>query len=167
LLQSRWHEERLLALFLLVSRYQRGDATERQAVFDAYVARLDHVDNWDLVDSSAPQIIGAHLAPDDTALLERLAHSARLWDRRVAMLATQYHIKRDEFRPALRIAELLRHDTHDLIHKAVGWMLREIGERDRAVEVRFLDAHWRTMPRTAVRYAIEHLTPVARRRYTH
>jgi 3-methyladenine DNA glycosylase AlkD len=167
LLRSRWHEERLLALLLLVARHARAGTTEQQAILDAYLEDLVHVDNWDLVDSSAPHLVGPHVSPDDLGLLERLARSPRVWDRRVAMLATQFHIRRDEFSPALHIAELLRRDPHDMIHKAVGWMLREIGERDRAAEVRFLDAHWHTMPRTAVRYAIEHFTPAARRRYTH
>lgn len=167
LLRSRWHEERLLALLLMVDRYRRGDVVQKQAVFDVYLANFAHVDNWDLVDSSAPGIVGAHLAPHDTALLDRLAQSGSVWSRRVAMLATLAHIKRDEFTSAFHVAGILLHDPHHLIHKAVGWMLREIGARDRRAEVSFLDAHWHTMPRTAVRYAIEHFTPAARRRYAH
>jgi 3-methyladenine DNA glycosylase AlkD len=166
LLQSRWHEERMLALLLMVQSYQRGDTTVRQAVFDAYLANLAHINNWDLVDSSAAYILGAHLSPNDVELLEQLAQSASHWERRIAMLATFHQIRCGEFRPALRVATLLRHDTHPLLHKAVGWMLREIGERDVGVERAFLDANWRTMPRTAVRYAIEHFTPEERRAYS-
>jgi 3-methyladenine DNA glycosylase AlkD len=117
------------------------------------------------VDTSAPQIIGAHLDPTDITLLEALARSDDLWERRVAMLATFHHIRHGAFEPALFIAGLLRGDPHHLLQKAVGWMLREIGERDLATEVRFLEQHWETMPRTAVRYAIEKFTPSARRRY--
>ena len=167
LLHSRWHEERLLALLLMVHRYQRGNAVERQVVFEAYLANLAQINNWDLVDSSAEHIVGAHVLATDLALLEQLAASDHLWSRRVAMLATLYHIKRREFAPALHIAARLLDDPHHLMHKAVGWMLREIGKRHRTTLVAFLDAHWKVMPRTAVRYAIEHFTPAARRRYTH
>jgi 3-methyladenine DNA glycosylase AlkD len=165
LLSSRWHEERLLALLLMVQRYQRGTIDERRAVFDAYLAHLEYVNNWDLVDSSAEHIVGPQVSADDLSLLERMAASHHLWTRRVAMLATFHHIKLREFRPALHIALRLLNDTHHLMHKAVGWMLREIGKRDRTTLVAFLDAHWTNMPRTAVRYAIEHFTPAARRRY--
>jgi 3-methyladenine DNA glycosylase AlkD len=165
LLRSQWHEERMLALLLMVDAYPRGDLAQRQAIVDAYLANLPHVNNWDLVDSSAPHILGAHLAPTDTAVLDALAASDNLWARRVAMLATQFHVRRDEFAPAIRIATALRHDPHPLLHKAVGWMLREVGERDRDTELAFLVRHWRTMPRTAVRYAIEKLPPSDRRRF--
>ncbi len=165
LLKSAWHEERLLALHLMVERYQRGSDAERHAVFDAYLANLAGVNNWDLVDTSAPAIVGAHLEEHDRQLLESLARSDNLWARRVAVLATFHHIRQRQFDSALHIATLVLRDPHHLMHKAVGWMLREIGQRDRAVLVTYLDAHWRTMPRTAVRYAIEHFTPAQRRRY--
>ena len=165
LLTSQWHEERLLALLLMVDRYQHGTPHERTAVFDAYLGHLEHINNWDLVDSSAEHIVGSEVAVHDIALLERLAASEHLWSRRVAMLATFYHIKQREFDPALQIAALLLNDPHHLMHKAVGWMLREIGKRDRATLVGFLDTHWPDMPRTAVRYAVEHFTPTARKRY--
>jgi 3-methyladenine DNA glycosylase AlkD len=166
LLRSKWHEERLLALLLMVERHRRGDASEKQVLFDAYVAHLQHVNNWDLVDTSAPQLIGAQLGADDLALLEHLAASTSLWERRIAMLATFHHIRQGQSAPALHIAELLHRDPHPLLQKAVGWMLREIGERDRAAELRFLDAHWREMPRTAVRYAIEHFPKSLAQRYS-
>lgn len=155
LLRSEWHEERLAALLLMVQAYERGDRTLREAIVAEYLSHTPYINNWDLVDTSAPPILGAHTDPSDLALLERLAASVSLWERRIAMLATREQIRAGEFGPALRIAFLLLHDRHDLIHKAVGWMLREIGERDRDVEEGFLRDHYRGMPRTMLRYAIE------------
>ncbi len=155
LLRSPWHEERLMALLLLVDRYQNGDSAEREAIHVAYLASTGYINNWDLVDSSAGQIVGAHLARSDLNLLERLACSASVWERRIAIIATFHWSKRGEFRPALKISTLLVNDSHDLIHKAVGWMLREVGKRDRALEEDFLRVHYRRMPRTMLRYAIE------------
>jgi len=165
MLTSKWHEERLLALLLLVDRYRRADAAGKQAVFDAYLANTQYVNNWDLVDASAPSIVGAHLRPGDTTLLDRFAGSANVWERRIAVLATFHGIKHREFGPALRMAERLLGDEHDLIHKAVGWMLREIGNRDPATEEAFLRQHCRMMPRTMLRYAIEKFPEPLRRRY--
>ena len=165
LLQSGWHEERLLGLLLLIGIYQRGPAADKQAVYDAYLAHTRHINNWDLVDASAEHIVGPHIDPDKLGVLERLARSPDLWERRIAMLATFHWIKQRQFAPALRIATLLLNDRHDLIHKAVGWMLREIGKRDRAVEEAFLREHHSAMPRTALRYAIEHFPERERRRY--
>ena len=165
LVQSKWHEERLLGLLLLVGHYQRGEPAVKQAVYDAYLGHTRHINNWDLVDASAEHIVGPHLRFQDVQVLERLAASPDVWERRIAMLATFHWIKRNEFAPALRIAALLLTDRHDLIHKAVGWMLREIGKRDRTVEEAFLRAHHRTMPRTALRYAIEHFPERQRQRY--
>ena len=165
LLQSKWHEERLLALFLLVDRYRRGKPDDKQLVYDAYLGHTKHINNWDLVDSSAHHIVGPHVAPSDISVLERLAQSPDLWERRIAVLATFHWIKERQFAPALRIATMLLGDPHDLIHKAVGWMLREIGKRDRAVEMAFLREHCRTMPRTSLRYAIEHFPERERKRW--
>jgi 3-methyladenine DNA glycosylase AlkD len=165
LLRSRWHEERLLALLILVERYRRGAPGEREEIHRAYLAHRRHVDNWDLVDASAPHLVGAHVHPDDLGTLEQLAGAASVWERRIAMLATLHWIRRHEFAPALAIANRLVDDDHDLIHKAVGWMLREIGKRDREVEERFLRTHFRTMPRTMLRYAIEHFPPAQREAY--
>jgi 3-methyladenine DNA glycosylase AlkD len=165
LLQSKWHEERLLGLLLLVGLYKRAEPPERQSIYDAYLGHTRHINNWDLVDSSAEYIVGPHVPPTDVAVLERLARSPDVWERRIAMLATFHWIKQGEFAPALRIAELLLDDRHDLIHKAVGWMLREIGKRNRDVEVAFLRAHYRRLPRTALRYAIEHFPEAQRKRY--
>lgn len=160
LLRSRIHEERLLALFLMVHAYEKGDAAVRQAVFKAYLDNRRFVNNWDLVDSSAPNIVGAWLLEEgglkrQPRLLETLARSGKLWDRRIAVLATFRFIKAGSFKPALDLAELLVDDPEDLIHKAVGWMLRELGDRDRDAEEAFLGRHCRTMPRTMLRYAIE------------
>ena len=165
LLQSRWHEERLLGLLLLVAIYQRGHDADKQAVYDAYLEHTRHINNWDLVDASAEHIVGPHVIPDRVDVLERLARSPDLWERRIAMLATFHGIKQGQFAPALRIAALLLADRHDLVHKAVGWMLREIGKRDRAVEQAFLREHHGAMPRTALRYAIEHFPERERQRY--
>ena len=165
LLQSKWHEERLLGLLLLVGLYRRGSADDRQMIYDLYLGHTRHINNWDLVDSSAPYVVGPHVGPDGLAVLEPLARSPDVWERRIAILATFHWIKQGEFATALRIAEMLLADDHDLIHKAVGWMLREIGKRDRAVEVAFLDRHYTTMPRTALRYAIEHFPERQRQRY--
>jgi 3-methyladenine DNA glycosylase AlkD len=165
LLASEWHEARLLALFILVRRHERASAAERHRIFRLYLRSTARINNWDLVDSSAPQIAGPHLLGAERALLPKLARSPRLWERRIAMMATFHGIKQGRYGPALRIARLLIADPHDLIHKAVGWMLREIGKRDQAVAERFLRAHAADMPRTALRYAIERFTPADRRRY--
>ena len=165
LLNSPWHEERLLALLILVGQYVRADLRARQAIHQAYLRNTRSINNWDLVDSSAAQIVGAHLDAGDRRVLRRLARSKSVWERRIAMIATYHYIRQKDFKDALAIAALLRRDEHDLIHKAVGWMLREIGKRNRGVEERFLRKHARTMPRTMLRYAIEKFPPSLRRRY--
>jgi len=167
LLHSPIHEERLLALIVLTDQYKRAvhDPRERERIFKFYCAQRRRVNNWDLVDVSAHLIVGAHLEGQDTALLDRLAKSRGLWDRRIAMLATFHGIRRGQYDDALRIAEALVHDEHDLIHKAVGWMLREIGKRDLLPLEAFLRRHARTMPRTMLRYAIEKFPEDQRQRY--
>jgi 3-methyladenine DNA glycosylase AlkD len=164
LLDSTWHEERLLALILLVDAYERGSTAKKKQIVDTYLANTSQVNDWDLVDSSAAQIIGAHVAEQRSiALLRRLSKSNNLWERRIAMIATLHFIRKGEVEPALEIAAQLVDDEHDLIQKAVGWMLREVGHRDLAAEEAFLKRHCRTMPRTALRYAIEKF-PLARRK---
>ena len=165
LLDSPWHEERLLALFIMVHMYDKGDNALRAAVFRAYLDNLSCVNNWDLVDASAAQIVGRHLRHTDRSLLHRLARSDNLWPRRVAIIATYHFIRDEDFRDTLDIATILLHDREDLIHKAVGWMLREIGKRDVETERRFLDRHAATMPRTMLRYAIEKFPPELRAWY--
>ena len=165
LLESEQHEARMLALIVMTHQYARGDAPTRNALFDLYLRRTDRINNWDLVDTSAPQIVGAHLVDGDRAILTRLARSKSIWERRISILATQWLIRLGQFDDTLRIAAMLLNDKHDLIHKAVGWMLREVGKRDLAAETRFLDKHARDMPRTMLRYAIERFPAALRAKY--
>jgi len=169
LLKSEWHEERLTALFILVSKYQKGSAQEQKEIYKFYLSHTKNINNWDLVDSSSAYIVGPYLdgRPEKMEVLTELAHSKMLWEKRIAMLATFYYINKckraDE---ALVIADILLNDPHDLIQKAVGWMLREIGKRvDRQVLVDYLNKHHKTMPRTTLRYAIEHFDAKTRQRY--
>jgi 3-methyladenine DNA glycosylase AlkD len=165
LLASPWHEERLVALIMLVEGYDRGDEKRRNAIHRAYLANSRYINNWDLVDASAGTIVGSHLDAGDIALLERLARSKDIWERRIAIVATQAFIRQNEFRPTLKISAMLLGDSHDLIHKAVGWMLREVGKRDRGVLDAFLKKRYRGMPRTMLRYAIERHPEPTRKRY--
>lgn len=168
LLQSPWHEERLTALFILILKYQKGNQTTKNEIFDVYLENTAYVNNWDLVDSSAEYIVGPWLQDNayKMKVLEKLAHSNNLWERRIAMLATFHYIKQGRAEEALVIADILLRDTHHLIQKAVGWMLREIGKRvDQTLLLAFLDRHAHTMPRTSLRYAIEHLSPETRQHY--
>jgi 3-methyladenine DNA glycosylase AlkD len=166
LLHSAFHEERLTALLILVEQYKQGDASRKKAIYDLYLVNTAYINNWDLVDLTAHHIIGDYLFGKDTAVLTKLALSKDLWERRIAMLSTYYFIRKGDSREALRIAEILLHDSHDLIHKAVGWMLREVGKRcSMESECRFLDAHAAVMPRTMLRYAIEHFPEKLRSGY--
>jgi 3-methyladenine DNA glycosylase AlkD len=165
LLREPWHEARLVALLLLIDRYERGTPTEQSAIFRAYLANAAYVNNWDLVDASAANIVGAHLATRSRARLDRLAQSKELWERRIAIVATYAFIRAGEFDDTLRISRRLLRDPHDLIHKASGWMLREVGKRDRAPLESFLEEHAGEMPRTMLRYAIEKFSPADRQRF--
>ncbi len=168
LLTSEWHEERLTALFILVGQYKRVDEANKKAIYDLYLSHTKWINNWDLVDSSAEFIVGPYLEnrPEKLEVLEGLAASELLWDRRIAMLSTFDYIKKGRADEALVIAEQLLYDKHDLIQKAVGWMLREIGKRvDHSLLSAFLDKHAATMPRTTLRYAIEHFSPERRQYY--
>ena len=165
LLDDDWHEARLLALMLLVDAYDRGDERTRETIFKLYLAKRGRVNNWDLVDASASYIAGRHLSARPRDQLIRLARSKSLWDRRIAIVATHYFIRQDDFADTLAIAALLLRDPEDLMHKATGWMLREVGKRDVAPLDRFLDAHAHEMPRTMLRYAIERHTPARRKHY--
>lgn len=167
LLHSEWHEERLLALLLMVRKYAKGNAEEKQGLHDLYLANTRYINNWDLVDSSAEHIVGPHLAGDKNAakVLGKLARSKSLWERRIAMLSTFHFIKKDEFDIAVKIAGQLISDKEDLIHKASGWMLREAGNRNVNVLIEFLDEHVHDMPRTMLRYAIEKLPEKKRLTY--
>ncbi|HEY5994111.1 MAG TPA: DNA alkylation repair protein [Gallionellaceae bacterium] len=165
LLQSEYHEIRLFALLLLVARHAKADAAEQDEVYRFYLNNTRYINNWDLVDSSAPYIVGAYLLDRDKSILYELAASPSLWERRIAVLSTFWFIREGRFDDSLRIAELLLNDREDLIHKAVGWMLREVGKRDLAVEEKFLKAHCRSMPRTMLRYAIEKFGEPERKKY--
>jgi len=156
LLESEVHEHRLTGLLILVDQYTRAKVeSDRKRFADFYLKHISRVNNWDLVDVSAHYILGAHLFDKDKKILHTLARSKNLWERRVAIIATYDFIRRNVFDGTLAIAEILVNDSEDLIHKAVGWMLREIGKRNQHAEENFLKKHYKTMPRTMLRYAIE------------
>ena len=166
LLYSGIHEERLVALLILARRYSASSSREKEEIVKFYLDNIKQVNNWDLVDLSAPNILGAHLVDRDRRrLLYRFAGSDNVWERRIAIVATHYFIRNGDFSDTLKIAAMLLQDRHDLIHKAAGWMLREVGKRDAAAEEAFLEEHYSAMPRTMLRYAIERLPESKRRRY--
>ena len=165
LLISPIHEERLIALLLLVDDFVEGDKKQQKKIFDFYIKNKKFVNNWDLIDLSAHKIVGPYLFDKDGALLEKLAHSHNIWDRRIAVLATFYDIKQSRYTRPLKIAEMLVSDDHDLLQKAVGWMLREIGKRSLSDEEMFLRRFAATMPRTMLRYAIERFPEEKRKKY--
>jgi len=165
LLDDRVHECRLTALFILIGQFELGDATDRTEIVKIYLEKLQCINNWDLVDASASKILGRYLEGRDRKMLDELAASGDIWRQRIAMIATYHFIQQGQFRDTLRIArQLIGHD-HDLIHKAVGWMLREVGKRDKRSLERFLKSHYRVMPRTALRYAIERFPESGRQAY--
>jgi len=165
LFHSPYHEERLFALLLLVDRFERSDGSERLKIYQLYLSYTRYINNWDLVDSSASQIVGTYLIDKDRQPLYELAGSSSLWERRISIIATFSFIRNHDFLDALNIADILVNDEQDLIHKAVGWMLREVGNRDPEVEKEFLKSRYRDMPRTMLRYAIERFPEPERKRY--
>lgn len=165
LLYSCLHEERLVALLILVQKYHSASGREAEQIVRFYLDNVKQVNNWDLVDLSAPSIIGEYLTNRERNLLFKLAKSRNLWGRRVAIVATLHFIRNNDFHDTLKIVELLLADSHDLIHKAAGWMLREVGKRDLAAEAAFLDKHYSVMPRTMLRYAIEKFSEKKKRQY--
>ena len=165
LLSSNIHEYRLTALFILVDKYQKADDSGRKEIVNFYLKNTKNINNWDLVDLSAPRILGDYLIDKNRSILYRLAKSHHLWEKRIAVLATFMFIKNHQFKDSLKIAEILMNDRHDLIHKAVGWMLREIGKIDKTVEKNFLKKHCKNMPRTMLRYAIEKFSKKERKFY--
>ena len=165
LLRSPIHEDRLLALLILVRRVLRADEATKREVYRLYLAHTHYVNNWDLVDSSAREIVGGYLADKSRKPLDRLAASKSIWERRISIVATHYFIRQHDFADTMRIAERLLGDREDLIHKAVGWMLREVGKKDLSVLEQFLRRHGKVMPRTALRYAIERFPEETRRGY--
>ncbi|MBI4138664.1 DNA alkylation repair protein [Candidatus Uhrbacteria bacterium] len=165
LLQSKIHECRLTALIILVRQYDRGSSRSHAEIVRLYLRNRRRVNNWDLVDSSAPQILGRHLLNRDRRILYKLARSNNVWDQRIAILSTQAFIRKNDFTDTLKISELLLQNRHDLIHKAVGWMLREVGDRSLKTEEVFLKKHALVMPRVMLRYAIEKFPENKRKKF--
>jgi 3-methyladenine DNA glycosylase AlkD len=166
LLHSKEHEFRYASLLIAVYQFEQGNATAQKKLYDFYLRNTKHINNWDLVDTSAEYIVGEYLENRSKAPLIKLAKSASLWERRIAIIATFAYIKKGESKITLEIAEILLHDKHDLIQKAVGWMLREVGKRaSMKDEITFLDKYAKTMPRTMLRYAIERFSPELRYKY--
>ena len=165
LLKSPIHEERLLALLILMLQYRRSGPQGKEEIYRAYLGHTKYINNWDLVDVTAKQIVGDFLRDKDRKVLYEMAGSTDLWEKRIAVLSTFHFIGHDQFDDSLKIAELLLSDDHDLIHKAVGWMLREVGKRDLAAEEKFLNKHCKRMPRTMLRYAIEKFPEDKRLKY--
>ncbi len=165
LLKSPVHEHRLLALFLFIRTYAQGSEPVREKIFKLYLKHTRFINNWDLVDLSAPNIVGSYLHDKKRDILYGLARSNSLWERRISVIATLHFIRQNDFADTLGISEILINDKHDLIQKAVGWMLREVGKRSMRTERLFLAAHYRHMPRTMLRYAIERFPERSRKRY--
>jgi 3-methyladenine DNA glycosylase AlkD len=165
LLRSPVHEQRLLSLLILVRIYSKGDQAVKERVYDIYLEHSEFVNNWDLVDTTAPHIVGRHLLDRDKGPLYVLARSPSLWERRIAVVSTLWFIRKGHHSETFRIGEILLLDKEDLIHKAVGWMLREVGKRDGRALEGFLKAHYGNLPRTTLRYAIERFPEPRRRRF--
>jgi 3-methyladenine DNA glycosylase AlkD len=168
LLKSPFHEARLLALLILVAKYSSASrGAEHKTIYRSYLSHTKYINNWDLVDCTAEHIVGAYLFNRDRRPIYRLVRSRILWERRIGVMSTFHFIKRDDFSDTLAVAELLLHDHEDLMHKAVGWMLREVGKRNLNAEEKFLGNHYRKMPRTMLRYAIEKWPETERQAYLH
>ena len=155
LIKSKIHEHRLTALLILTYKYKKSKEKDKEEIFNFYLKNLKHVNNWDLVDLTAPNIVGEFLLDKDKKPIYQLVQSNSLWEKRIAIISTLYFIKHNQFEDTLAISELLLKDKHDLIHKAVGWMLREVGKKDKRVLDNFLKQHYKEIPRTALRYALE------------
>ena len=165
LLNSKIHEYRLTALIVLVNKYQKEENTGKEKIFNFYLKNYKNINNWDLVDLTAPKIVGDYLVNKPRDILYKLAQSNNLWKKRIAILSTYAFIRNNDFKDTLKISEILLNDEHDLIHKAVGWMLREVGKRDIMAEENFLNKYYKAMPRTMLRYAIERFSESKRKFY--
>jgi len=165
LLNSKVHEHRLVGLLILLEKFKKGSETDKGTVFNLYLKNTHKINNWDLVDLTAPNIVGEFLFEKERKIIYDLARSKNLWEKRIAMISTFYFIRKEDFDDALMIAEMLLNDEHDLIHKAVGWMLREVGKKDVEVLEKFLKFHYKKMPRTMLRYAIEKFEEGKRKMY--
>jgi len=167
LLKSKYHEIRLFALLLLVSNFSNADDVKQDKIYHLYLDNTRYINNWDLVDSSAHKIVGAYLENKDRTVLYNLSTSPSLWERRIAIISTFHFIRNNQFDDTLNISKQLLNDDEDLIHKAVGWMLRETGKRDKFIETEFLKKYYQRMPRTMLRYAIERFNADERQKYLH
>ncbi len=165
LLYSKWHEVRLFALLSMVQAFRKGSEKEKDNIYNLYMSNTHRINGWDLVDTTAPHIAGAYLWDGHRQPLYDFAVSDSLWKRRIAILSTQHFIRKDSFEDTFKISEILLTDKEDLIHKAVGWMLREVGKRNSKEEENFLRSHYAEMPRTMLRYAIEKFEPELRKKY--
>ena len=165
LIDSKIHEERMIGVLILLGKYEQGDEKEKEKVFKFYIRNRKGINNWDLVDISAPKIVGEHLLERDKKLLYEFARSKNLWERRIAILSTFNFIGAGKFETTFKISNILLDDNRDLIHKAVGWMLREIGKKNLNAEEKFLKPRYKKMPRTMLRYAIEKFPEVKRKKY--
>ncbi len=165
ILKSKYHEERLFALFLMVQQFSKADTDLQKAIVESYFAHTQYINNWDLVDSSAYHILGNYYLDKSRAPLKKLARSTIIWERRIAIISSYQFIRHNQFEDTLAMSKILLRDEEDLIHKAVGWMLREVGNRDRNTETEFLDNHYQAMPRTMLRYAIEKYPESLRQHY--
>jgi len=165
LLNSKIHEHRLTSLFILIKKYNKSNESEKRKIFEFYLRNTKNINNWDLTDLSAPKIVGNYLLDKDRSVLYKLARSKSLWEKRISILSTAEFIRNNQFEDTLKISSILLKDKHDLIHKGVGWMLRELGKRDQEVEERFLNKHYKHMPRTMLRYAIERFDENKRKFY--
>jgi 3-methyladenine DNA glycosylase AlkD len=168
LLVSKFHEERLIALLILVQKFNKGDEKKQKEVYEFYLNNTEGINNWDLVDLSSHEIIGKYLLRGPVKgnlILFKLAKSKNIWERRIACISTFEFIRNNRLDDSMKLAEMLVNDRHDLMHKAVGWMLREVGKKDLEAELKFLDKHYRKMPRTMLRYAIEKLPEKQRLAY--
>jgi 3-methyladenine DNA glycosylase AlkD len=164
LVESKYHEFRMCALVMLVYKYEKFEK-ERKEIYDFFLKNTKYINNWDLVDVTIPKTVGYYLIDNDRSILYKLVRSSDLWERRIAVMATFPFIRNNDFNDCITISEILLKDKHDLIHKAVGWMLREIGKRDETVLTKFLDKHVKEMPRTMLRYSIERLEESKRKEY--
>jgi len=166
LIKSKYHEERLLGLIILVNKYSKAkDEEVRNQLYKIYVSSFKYVNNWDLVDVTCPHIIGKHLMNKERSILYSWAKSNDIWTKRIAIVSTHWFIRKNDLDDTFKIAEILLNDEHDLIHKAVGWMLREAGKRDLEKEEIFLKKHYKNMPRTMLRYSIEKFHEPKRQKY--
>jgi len=165
LLLNKIHEYRLTALLILIDKYKKADKINKKIIFDFYLKNTKNINNWDLVDLSSRFILGNFLLDKNRSILYRLAKSNNLWEKRIAIIATYEFIRNNQFEDTLKIAEILLKDKHDLMHKAVGWMLREVGKKDQRKEEEFLKKYYKEMPRTMLRYAIERFSDKKRKFY--